>query len=527
MSDVTIVTVGAAAGGWVAGLREAAAAAGLSAEVVDASARSLPAFDARPADRDEPGVVALRAACRRARALAFAVPAASAGCAGSVLNLLQLAGGAAYDAPERPVPLAGRPVAIHVVGPAGPGLLALEQLEAALAALGAAVVHAARAGTAGERSPAAVLARLRGGPGVRMLAPPVDLGLGHVQLPVPEVVAEAVRAAAADVSLYTPPEGLPRLHAALARHLGVPRRELVVTLGASGGLSAALGAHVPAGGGVLVCDPGFPNYRGILAARGLEAIPYRLAAGRGFLPDLDELAALAPRARAIVWNSPHNPTGAVAPPALVRELVELATAHDLLILSDEVYADLVWDGEHRSPRDAGGAERTIAIGSFSKSFAMAGHRVGWVVAPPALADGIRRVHWAEHMSPPALGQRAAAAALAARDDLVPPLRRTLQASRAAAVRRLRPAGLLDRAPAGAFYLWLDVGATGMDGAAYAAAVAREHALQVMPGSAYGASGAGRVRVSFAAPPATVDEGCRRLAAFHLRHARPAPREVTA
>lgn len=503
-------------------LRAAAAAKGLETTTIDASA-GLPHFDARPEAGYAASVASLRADCRRAGAFVFALRATPGGCPGAVLNLLQLLGGPAYDTGERAAPLAGRPVVLRVAGSPPHALLALEQLQAAVTALGGVVAgqSTAPAGEAdeGDWVPGA-LGALQRLPGVAVMPPPVDLGLGHVHLPLPPVVVDALREEAAGISLYAPQGGLARLRAGVARRLRLEAgaRDVLVTIGASGALTASLAAHLRPGDGVLVPDPGFPNYRSIVEARGLRVVPYRLEAGRAFLPDMDELAALAAQARAIIWNFPHNPTGAVAPRPLVERLVALADRHDLLILSDEVYTDMVWESqEHVSPSAAGGRARTVVMGSCSKTFAMAGHRIGWAVAPAGLLAPARRIHWAEHMSPPTLGQQAAAVAIEAIDDLLPALRRTLLASREAALGALDGSGLVDFVPRGAFYLWLDIRAARMGPADYASGLVREAAVTVMPGEAFGAAGAQRVRVSFAADPVAVASGCRRLRAFHDRH----------
>lgn len=521
MREVAFVTCSGTVPG-LAALGEATRATGLGTETIVASS-DLPYFDARPGDGYPSRVRAVRSMFERADGFVFAVVTTASGCPGSVLNLLQLLGGPVYDTGERAQPLAGRPVLLRVAGEPRQRQLASEQLQAAVAALGGVLVAESAAEEGEEASEdwvAEALDALLNGPTVATMPPPVDLGLGHVHLPMPAVVVDTLRREAGGISLYAPQRGLGRLRSAVARRLHPTQagRDVLVTLGASGALAASLAAHLGPGDGVLVPDPGFPNYRTIVEARGMDVLPYRLVPERGFLPDMDELASLAPDARAIVWNFPHNPTGAVAPMTLVESLVDVADEHDLLILSDEVYTDLVWDPDGSvGPAQVGGQARTIVVGSCSKTFAMAGHRIGWAVAPPALLEPVRRVHWAEHMSPPTLGQQAATAALDALDDVLPPLRRTLLASRDAALAELDGSSLVDHEPGGAFYLWLDIGESATSPADYAAGIAREYAVTVMPGEAFGDTGAHRVRVSFAAPPGAVASGCRRVRAYHERH----------
>jgi aspartate aminotransferase/aminotransferase len=358
----------------------------------------------------------------------------------------------------------------------------------------------------------------------------IRLDFGEPGYPTPPHVA---RAAVASIERerqgYGPSNGPAWLRAAIAARVArVDRRDVtpeqvVVAAGGTGALTAALLCLCAQGDEALVPDPGWPGYDGILAAAGVRGVRYPLAPEAGWQPDPAALDPLVtPRTRVLLVNSPSNPCGSVFARATAEGLVACARRHDLWILSDECYDELLFAGEHVSPGAlADGDARTVAVGSCSKSYAMTGWRVGWAAAPRALADALGVAVGAEVTNLPLLALRAAEAALTGPQDCVATMREGYRERRDLALEVLAARGLADYTPEGAFYVLVDVArAAGraaeraaFDSVGFAEALLRERAILVAPGAAFGASIAGHVRVSLAGEPGPLRAGLEGLLDF--------------
>lgn len=357
---------------------------------------------------------------------------------------------------------------------------------------------------------------------------PIHLDLGEPGYSPPErAVSLAVEAALNGEVGYTAPGGLPELRAAAAAYVRAEHDvvaeadDIVVTTGASTGLLAAMASILSSGDQVLVPDPGYPAYRQIARTLGLEVATYALRAERGFAPDLDDVARrVGPRTRALIVNSPANPTGTIVDEDLMAALVELAHRRGIYVISDEAYASIVFEGRHVSPARRDGHEHTLAVYSFSKSFALSGWRIGFVVAPRALASAVERAQWASAMSAPTLGQVAALACLAEPHEYRQSVVETLRSNRALAVDILAAAGIPVPAPRGGFFLWIHLPEGEHDARQVAERLWQEERVAVVPGSVFGDNGADRIRVQFAARRELVEEGFSRLARFYARWASP-------
>jgi len=254
----------------------------------------------------------------------------------------------------------------------------------------------------------------------------LHLEFGEPDFPTPLHIVEAGQRSLRDERQgYGPGAGLPELRAAIAVRmqrvdgLDTTPERVVASAGGTGGLMASLLCLCAPGDEVLVPDPAWAGYDAMLAASGARMVRYPLRAEHGWQPDLDALeAALTPRARVLLVNSPSNPGGAVFPRQTVERLVTLAARHDLWLLSDECYDQFVYAGEHVSPARFDRDGRVVTIGSFSKSYAMTGWRIGWVIAPSALAETIALAVSASINNLPLFVQRAAIAALAGPQDCV-------------------------------------------------------------------------------------------------------------
>jgi aspartate aminotransferase len=354
------------------------------------------------------------------------------------------------------------------------------------------------------------------------------LAIGEPGVDTPAHIVEAgVRALRERDTRYAPPAGIAALREAIAASLRdrgamATAEQVVVTPGGKAALCCALLSTIEPGDEVLVPDPGFPAYRSLVRFAGGAAVGYGLDATAGFVPDVDELdACVTPRTRALVLNSPHNPTGGTMTPDAVCRIAEIAARHDLLVISDEVYSRLVYeDGVARAPSIAAipdVAARTVLIDSFSKTYAMTGWRLGFALLPPTLAERFTALAVNAFSCVPPFVQRAGVAALTGPQECVGELVTTLRRRRALLLAELSDIpGVLCRAPAGAFYLYVDVrgllARTNLTTEALAAQLL-EAGVATVPGTAFGDRGAGYLRLSFAAADHELERGAHRIRAF--------------
>jgi aspartate/methionine/tyrosine aminotransferase len=348
----------------------------------------------------------------------------------------------------------------------------------------------------------------------------LHLEVGEPDFPTPgHVIDAAAKAAAEGFTKYTENRGLPSLREAISAKLSARNGieaspdQIVVTTGGVTALFETLIALVEPGEAILVSDPAWPNYEMMAAVVGAVPLRYPLDRGADFEPDLDQLAELAgdPRAKVIVVNSPGNPTGAVWRRTTLERVLEIAREHDLYLLSDEVYDEIVFEGEHFSPASVDEERRVATVFSCSKTYAMTGWRLGYVVAPQPLADAIAKVQEPVVSCASAVSQKAAEAALTGPQECVREMRDAYRRRRAVTAAALAEAGLLVTEPRGAFYILADVGRATQDTYAFSRWLVTEHGLAVAPGETFGPSGAGLVRLSLASAPSVLEEGVARLA----------------
>ena len=347
----------------------------------------------------------------------------------------------------------------------------------------------------------------------------LHLEIGEPDFPTPAHIIEAASlAAAAGFTKYTSSRGLGSLVEVICEKVGrlngiaATSRQVVVTAGGGNAIMDSLIALVDTGDGVLIPDPGWPNYTMMAAIVGATVVPYPLDPALGYEPDLDRLEALAsdPAAKVLIVNSPSNPTGGVWRPETVARVLELAARHDLWVISDEVYEDIVFEGRHVSPAALDEDGRVVSVFSVSKTYAMTGWRIGYLVAPRDLATVIAKVQEPVIACPTAVAQKAAEAAISGPQDAVAQMRAAYRERRDLAVEVLRTNGLLVNTPHGAFYVLADVSRTGMDTYSFARRLVAECGVAVAPGETFGLAGAGLIRVSLAADQLTLVEGLGRL-----------------
>ncbi|MGL4255317.1 MAG: pyridoxal phosphate-dependent aminotransferase [Microbacterium sp.] len=338
---------------------------------------------------------------------------------------------------------------------------------------------------------------------------------------VREVAAEAWRVG--DLR-YTPNGGLPVLREAivdkLAREndLEVDVEQVWVTVGATQALHLAMALTLSRGDEVLVPDPGYTTFT--MNAHLLQAtpVPYALRPERAFQPDLGELESLVgPHTKAIIVNSPSNPLGSTFDRPTLEAILGIAHRHDLWVISDEVYERFTWGAPHVSLASLDTDDRVLTVFSTSKTHAMTGARVGWLVTPPGWRPTMLRVQEAVVSCVDAPSQRAAAAAIAGDRADVARAAAHYRENLDAATAELERRGIRHLTPTGAFYLWIDVShASGDDVVAWCERFLEEEGVAVAPGTAFGASGEGWIRVCVASDRDDLLEGLRRL---------PAPRDT--
>jgi aspartate aminotransferase len=353
-----------------------------------------------------------------------------------------------------------------------------------------------------------------------MPGPVIGLHVGEPSFSTPEhILAAASEAMERGETRYVPNAGVDELLQAIADKVSslngfaVGPDRVVVSAGGMQAINLALSATVSAGDEVLVPDPGWPNFE--MATRLLQAEPvrYPLVPDHAFLPDVAVLDSLVTeRTRALVVNSPSNPLGTMLDAKIAEQLCRFADRHDLWLVSDECYDAIVFDTEHVSPARFDTEQRVLSCFSFSKTYAMTGMRVGYLVAPGPVAETATKMQEPILSCVNAPAQYAALAALRGPQDAVEEMRTAYHRRRDAAADLLRRRGIGYTLPRGSFYLWVDVRERcGGDVAEWAVDLLRRTHVAVAPGSAFGPSGEGWVRTSLATEEEQLLDGLERLA----------------
>ncbi len=336
--------------------------------------------------------------------------------------------------------------------------------------------------------------------------------------PVGALAAGADTWTAADVR-YTANGGIEPIRYAIAQKLArenaldVPIDQICLTTGGTQALSHAMLLTLAEGDEVLVPDPGYTVFSMAPRMIGAVPVPYALKAENGFVPDASALRSLVTsRTRAIIVNSPSNPLGVTFDRETLQGIVDLAIEHDLWIISDEVYERFAYGTPHVSIATLpGAAARTLTVHSVSKTYALTGARVGWLVTPPGLVDAVGKIQEATTSCVNTPAQRAALAALTGPQDAVAEAGVLYRERLAQATAILDERGIRYLPPSGAFYLWVDVAhASRGDVAGWSERFLAEKGVAVAPGSAFGRAGEGWIRVCAASDAADLEAGLRAL-----------------
>jgi aspartate aminotransferase len=348
----------------------------------------------------------------------------------------------------------------------------------------------------------------------------IHLELGEPDFhPGASVIESAQKALAAGKDRYCAVNGLPALKQEIAayldrtRNIKVAAENVVVAPGCKIALFQSMMALLEPGDEVLYPDPGFPGYASISLGLGAVPVPFTLSARNQLQADLAEVAAkITPRTRMLLTNSPGNPTGTVYTDAVQRGLAELAVKHDLWVLSDEIYARIIYGNEYLSMlRYPGMAERTLIIDGFSKSFAMTGWRLGYTVAPPEVVPALGMMVVNTYTCVAEFTQYAAIDALRDRENNTARMVGEFARRRDQFARDLnRVPGFRCVPPDGAFYAWVDITGTGISAEELCRILLEDAGVAAIPGAAFGAAGKDFIRFSFASSTATLQEAVERI-----------------
>lgn len=355
----------------------------------------------------------------------------------------------------------------------------------------------------------------------------ISLGIGEPDFDTPEPIVQAgIQALQQGATHYTSNSGLVALREALAAHLAQrydvhysPLDEILVSVGVSEALYLAMAATLDPGDEIIIAEPCFVAYEP--TARMVDATPVMIPTAPETNFELTAEAiesAVTSRTKALLLASPNNPTGAVIERARLERIAELAIRHDLVVISDEIYDRLVYGTEHICFSSLPGMrERTIVLQGFSKAYAMTGWRVGYLAGPASLIGEVRKVHQYLIMSAPTASQWAALKALEIGEPFVQAMHAEYDRRRRLIVQGLNSLGLACTEPRGAFYAFPCIDQTGMDDNTFAEKLLQEEQIAVVPGRAFGNSGIGFVRMSYATAYEKIEIALERIARFVQRH----------
>ncbi len=355
----------------------------------------------------------------------------------------------------------------------------------------------------------------------------ISLGIGEPDFTTPEPILQAgIEALKRGETHYTSNSGLMELRRAIAEHLDRlygqtynPASEILITVGVSEALYLACTAILDPGDEVIIPEPCFVSYAPEVIFAGGVPVMVPTSAENEWQVTAEAIeAAITPRTKALLLGYPNNPTGAVMTRERLNEIATVVKRHNLLVISDELYDRLVYDTQHVCfPSLPGMYSRTILLMGFSKAYAMTGWRIGWAAAPAEIMEMMRRVHQYTIMCAPTVAQYAALVAIKEGEPFVEEMRQEYDRRRRLIVGGLNEIGLTCVEPKGAFYAFPSIAVTGMDDNTFAEKLLQEEHVAVVPGSAFGPSGKGYVRCSYATAYEKIEEALERMRRFVRRH----------
>ena len=359
----------------------------------------------------------------------------------------------------------------------------------------------------------------------------ISLGIGEPDFVTPKPAVDAAIESLRDgMTGYTANSGRQDLREAateeISRRYGVsydPADEIIITVGVSEAMQLSMLALLEQGDEILIPEPCFVSYgpTAIFAGADVKYVPTSVEENFQVTAEAIE-AAVSPRSKVLFLGYPNNPTGAVLRRDTLEEIAEVVVKHDLLVISDEIYDRLVYGKAYEAghtclPSIEALRDRTVLLGGVSKGYAMTGWRIGYVCAPPAITKAIYKLHQYVVMSAPTMGQVAATAAIHEAQEDVEQMRQAYDTRRRVIVDGLREAGLPTFEPEGAFYAFPDITSTGLTSEEFAQQLIEEEHVACVPGDAFGPSGAGYLRCSYATALEDIEEAVVRIKRFAERY----------
>lgn len=351
----------------------------------------------------------------------------------------------------------------------------------------------------------------------------ISLGVGEPDFITPwSIRDETIASIEEGYTSYTANPGLLELRQEISNYLKNrfnieydPKNQIIVTIGASQALDLAFRAILNPGEEVLIIEPAFVSYPALVTLAGGKPVQVGTKAENGFKVTPEQIEeALTPNTKAILICSPNNPTGTFLNKDDLTKIAEVAIKHNLVVITDEIYAELTYDEDYVSMASLPGMyERTITINGFSKAFAMTGWRLGYVAAPEALIQAMLKIHQYTTMCAPHMLQHGAIEALRNGKDQVEEMKRSYRRRRNYIVSSLNEIGLECHTPGGAFYVFPSIKNTGLTSQEFAEQLLIKERVAVVPGSAFGESGEGYIRCSYATSMEQLQEAMIRIDRF--------------
>jgi len=351
----------------------------------------------------------------------------------------------------------------------------------------------------------------------------ISLGVGEPDFVTPDHIrAEGIKTLEKGQTHYTANAGLIELRKEISKYIkkstGVeynPAGEILVTVGGSEAIDLAVRAIVNPGDEVLIPEPSFVCYKPITILAGGTPVPVVTTVENKFKLKAEQLKkAITPKTKLLILPYPNNPTGGIMTKEDLEEIAEVLRGTDIMILTDEIYSELTYGREHTSILSIDGmAERTIYVNGFSKSFAMTGWRLGFAAAPAEIMKQMIKIHQFAIMSSPTTSQFAAIEALKNGDADVKMMREEYDRRRRTIVDGFNKIGLTCFEPEGAFYVFPNITSTGMTSAEFCETLLNKERVAVVPGTAFGASGEGFIRCSYAYSVESIEKALERIEKF--------------
>lgn len=351
----------------------------------------------------------------------------------------------------------------------------------------------------------------------------ISLGVGEPDFDTPWNISKAaITSIEKGMTMYTANRGISELCSLLSNDLEKrynityePHSELILTSGVSEALDVAVRTVVDPGDEVIVVDPCFVSYQPEIYMAGGKPVALSCTAENQFKVTPDALMEkITPKTKALLINFPNNPTGGVMNYDDLKAISDILIDHDILLISDEVYAELTYDSKHVAAASVEGLyDRTITLNGFSKAYAMTGWRLGYLCAPKEICDAALKIHQYVMMSAPTASQFAAIEALKTGEEAKNEMVAEYRIRRNLFVKGLNDIGLPCHLPKGAFYAFPSIEPTGLSDVEFAERLLKEQEVAVVPGSAFGASGAGHVRTCYAVDRSKLIEAIRRMGEF--------------